>query len=284
MSKLLNLLTFLLVFSTIQTQAQNCSVVLNHFLTVVDTTTYQAILNSELLHTNFAYSHEKKLNGYSGIYIIGQDTYIEIFHPKSFLANDLPVGYTWICQASLYANCTEKYNLPVHSSITYSTNDYFDELSVYPNDAVYKTDSSALMTTWEMNQKQYESWIKKPFHDSLHFQTTDYNSAAESDSSKNYLFKNISGLYINANQTDSIPIIHYLTLIGYTVESNLNNTLKFSNGTDCIELDFSKQVEFASISTIYFDLNQSVAAKQITLGNTQIEIEGTTGKWVIKCL
>jgi phage anti-repressor protein len=281
MKRILVLFIFITVYSGTHAQAQNCSVVLNHFLIVVDSTTYKAILNSEILNSNFAYSHEKKLKDYSGIYIVGQDNYIEIFHPKSYLAEDLPVGFTWICQASLVANCTEKYDLPNNDFITYASNDFFDELSVHLNDVAYKKDSSALMTTWEINKKQYESWIKKPFNDSLHFQTTDYNSAAESDSSKNYLFKNITGLRLNLNQTDSIQVTQYLTLIGYTVESSDKTKITFSNSIDFIELDFSKDVEFASISMIYFKLNQLTELKRITIGSSEILMEGTTGKWEI---
>ena len=247
MKRILILFIFLTVYSGTHAQAQDCNVVLNHFLIVVDSTTYKAILNSEILNSNFAYSHEKKLKSYSGIYIVGQDNYIEIFHPKSYLAENLPIGFTWICQASLIANCTEKYDLPNNDFITYASHDFFDELSVHLNDVVYKKDSSALMTTWEINKKQYESWIKKPFNDSLHFQTTDYNSAAESDSSKNYLFKNITGLRLNLNQTDSTHVTNYLTLIGYTVQSSDKNKITFSNSIDFIELDFSKHVKFASI-------------------------------------
>jgi len=160
MKRILTLFIFLIVCSGARAQTQDCSVVLNHFLIVVDSTTYQAILGSEILNSNFAYAHEKKLRGYSGIYIIGQDNYIEIFHPKSYLAEDLPIGFTWICQASLFANCTEKYDLPNNDFITYSADDLYDELSVRLNDAAYKKDSSSLMTTWEINKKQYESWIK----------------------------------------------------------------------------------------------------------------------------
>ena len=284
MKRNLSLFIFLIICSGAQAQKRDCSVVLNHFLIVVDPTTYQAILGSEILNSNFAYSHEKKLRGYSGIYIIGQDNYIEIFHPKSYLGEELPIGYTWICQASLFANCTEKYILPDNDFITYSSNESFDELSVSVNDDAYNRDSSNLMTTWEINKKQYESWLKKPFNDSLQFQTTDYNSAAESDSSKNYLFKNITGLRINLNQADSLNITKYLSLIGYTVESTDQNKITFSNSIDFIELDFSEIVEFASISVIYFELNQLTELKRITVGSSEILMEGNTGKWEINKL
>ncbi len=70
-----------------------------------------------------------------------------------------------------------------------------------------------------------------------------------------------------------------MDLIGYTVQSGAQNVLKFSNSIDFIELDFSESVEFASISVIYFELNQPKESKQILVGNSEIIIEGNTGKW-----
>jgi hypothetical protein len=280
MKRILTLLIFLTVFSGIQAQTKDCSVVLNHFLISVDSTTYQAILGSEILNSDFAYAYERNKN-WEGIYIIGQDNYIEIFHPKSVHNEYIPIGFTWICQASLVASCTEKYDLPNNNLIEYSSDENYDYLSVYTQDSIYIQDSSSLMTTWEMNKNQYESWTKKTFNDSLIFQTTDYNSAAESDSARNYLFNNVTGIEVKANLRDSLRITEYLNLIGYTIESKVQHKLKFSNSIDFIALDFSKNVAFASISVIYFELNQSTELKHILLGNSEIVIEGNSGKWEI---
>jgi hypothetical protein len=275
--RILTIFIFLTVCLGVRAQTQDCSVVLNHFLIVVDSNTYQAILGSEILNSDFAYAYERNKN-WEGIYIIGQDNYIEIFHPKSTSNEYLPIGLTWVCQASLFANYIEKYELPDNNVIEFSSDEDYDYLSLYT------LDSSNLMTTQEMNKNQYESWTKKTFNDSLNFQTTDYNSSAESDSSKNYLFNNVTGIQINMNLRDSLRIKQYLNLIGYTVESKVQNKLKFSNSIDFIELDFSKNVEFASISVIYFKLNQLTELKRISLGNSEIVIEGNTGKWEINKL
>ncbi len=279
MKRILTIFIVFTVCSGVRAQTQNCSVVLNHFLITVDSTTYQAILDSEVLNSDFAYSHEKKLRSYSGIYIIGEDNYIEIFHPKSVDDEIIPIGFSWICQASLVANCTKNYDLPDDKQIKYYSDEDFDCLSLTTQDSVYIEASSGLMTTREMKKGLYESWTKKTFNDSLKFQTTDYNSAAESDSSRNYLFNNVTGIQINMNLRDSLRIMQYLNLIGYTVESSDQNKLKFSNSIDFIELDFSKNVEFASISVIYFELNQPTESKLISVGNTEIVLEGNTGKW-----
>jgi len=86
------------------------------------------------------------------------------------------------------------------------------------------------------------------------------------------------------NQTDSINVTQYLTLIGYTIESSYQNKITFSNSIDFIELDFSENIEFASISVIYFKLNKLTELKRITVGNSEIVMEGNTGKWEINKL
>lgn len=278
MNRILTILIFLTICSGAQAQKPDCSVLLNHFYITVDSTTYQAILGSEILNSDFAYAYERN-KYWEGIYLFGQDNYIEIFHPNSIPNEYLPIGFTWICQASLVANCTKKYDLPDNNLITYSSDENYNELSVYTQDSIYIQNSASLMTTVEMKKNQYESWTKKTYNDSLIFQTTDYNSPAESDSSRNYLFNNVTGIQVKMNLKDSLSITQYLNLIGYTVESNTHDILKFSNSIDFIELDFSENVEFASISIIYFELNQPSEPKQIPLGNSEILIEGNNGKW-----
>lgn len=264
--------------------AQNCSVVLNHFYITVDTSTYQAILKSEILGSEFAYSYEKIRSWGGGIYIIGTDNYIEIFHPNSISNEYIPIGFTWICNTSLVANCIERYKTPNSNLIEYSSDENFDELSAFTQDSIYQSNSHGLFTTQEMNKGLYESWKKKTFNDSLNFQTTDYNNQAESDSSKNYLFKNVSGIEVLINSKDSINITEYLNLIGYTIESRQKNSLKFTNSIDFIELHFSKNVELATISVIHFELNKPIESKLLTLGNSELKIENDVGRWEINKL
>ena len=277
MKKIITILIFLTTYSSTTAQSEDCSVLLNHFYITVDTSTYQAILNSEIL--NYAYAYEKIRDWGGGIYIIGEDNYIEIFHPNSISDEYIPVGFTWICNTSLVVNCIEKYKFPDSDIIKYSSDENFDELSVYTQDSVYKSNAHGLFTTREMNKGLYESWKKKTFNDSLTFQPTDYNNQAESDSSKNYLFKNVSGIEVNLNTRDSLRVTKYLNLIGYTSEYKGQNSLKFTNSIDFIELHFANSVEFGTISVIHFELNKPIGSYQILVGNSEIEIEGNTGKW-----
>lgn len=280
MKRILTVFIFFTVYSGVRAQAQDCSVVLNHFYISVDSTTYQEILNSEILNSNFAYSYEKK-KYWEGIYIFGKDSYIEIFHPNSIPNEYLPIGFSWVCNTSLVANCTENYKLPDNDLISYYSDENFDELSVFTQDSIYKSNDHGLFTTREMNKGLYESWKKKKYHDSLKFQTTDYNDQAESDSSKNYLFKNVTGIEVNLNNRDSISVTQYLNLIGYTVESKGRNSLRFTNSIDFIELHFSNSIKLATISMIHFDLNQYTEPKKFLVGDSEIEIKGDTGKWKI---
>lgn len=281
MKKIITILLFLTTYFTTTAQSEDCSVLLNHFYVTVDTSTYQAILNSEILSSDYAYAYEKIRSWGGGIYIIGEDNYIEIFHPNSIYDEYIPVGFTWICNTSLVANCLEKYKFPDSDLIKYSSDANFDELTVYTQDSVYKSNTHGLFTTREMNKGLYENWKKKTFNDSLTFQPTDYNNQAESDSSKNYLFKNVTGIEVNLNTRDSLSVTKYLNLIGYTIEFRGQNSLKFTNSIDFIELHFSNNVELGTISVIHFELNHSTELKQIPLGNSEILIEGNTGKWKI---
>ena len=281
MKRVLIILIFLSTYSLGGAYAQNCSVVLNHFYITVDTNTYNAILKSEILNSDLAYSYEKIRSWGGGIYVIGNDNYIEIFHPNSLSNEYLPIGFTWICNTSLVANCIEQYKLPNSDLVKYSSDENFDELSAFTQDSIYQVNSHGLFTTQEMNKGLYESWKKKTFNDSLNFQTTDYNNEAESDSSKNYLFKNVTGIEVLLNTRDSINVTNYLNLIGYTVESKEQKRIKFTNSIDFIEVHFSNNVELATISVIHFELKQPTESRHITIGNSEILLEGHTGKWKI---
>lgn len=276
MTKLLIILSlFLGTTSSIKGQNNIPKIVLNHFLVIVDSTTYEVILNSKILNSNFAFSHEKKLKGYSGIYIIGQDNYIEIFNPKSIQNEVHKPGESWICHTSMKVNQLENLNTS-KKMFNYSTNEEFDELSLY-----FK-DSTNLFTTWEMNKNHYENWSKKTFSDSVNFLAVDYNSPAESDSSRNYLFNNVAGVSISINKSDSLEIIDYMTLIGYSKTITKENKLRFSNSTDFIEIVFHKEKEIPRITTIYLKLNSENKSERIQIGNSELIIKGKQAIWELE--
>lgn len=277
MTKLLIILS-LFLGTTLSIKGQNNipKIVLNHFLVIVDSTTYQEILKSKILNSNFAYSHEKKLNGYSGIYIIGQDNYIEIFNPKSIQNEVHKPGESWICHTSMKVNYLESLDVSSKKMFNYSSNEEFDELSLNFQD------STNLFTTWEMNKNHYENWSKKIFNDSVTFLSVDYNSLAESDSAKNYLFNNVTGIRVSINNSDSTDVVDYLTLIGYSKIISNENKLRFSNSVDFVELNFNKDIETPSITTIYMKLNSENKSERIQIGNSELFIEGNKAIWELE--
>ena len=277
MKKILAFLSLSLgITLTVNGQINIPKIVLNHLLIVVDSTTYQEILKSKILNSNFAYSHEKKLKGYSGIYIIGQDNYIEIFNPKSIQNEINKPGTSWICYSSMKVNHLKRLTIPEKKMIEYSSDDEFDYLSLYFQD------STNLFTTWEMNKNQYENWSKKTFSDSVTFMPIDYNSPAESDSSRNYLFNDVVGINVSMNNSDSLNVLDYMTLIGYSKTLSNENKLRFSNSIDFIELDFHKEKEIPRITRIYMKLNSKNKSERIQIGNSEIVIEGDKGIWELE--
>lgn len=277
MKKILAFLSLSLgITLTVNGQINIPKIVLNHLLIVVDSTTYQEILKSKILNSNFAYSHEKKLKGYSGIYIIGQDNYIEIFNPKSIQNEINKPGTSWICHSSMKVNHLKRLTIPEKKMIEYSSDDEFDYLSLYFQD------STNLFTTWEMNKNQYENWSKKTFSDSVTFMPIDYNSPAESDSSRNYLFNDVVGINVSMNNSDSLNVLDYMTLIGYSKTLSNENKLRFSNSIDFIELDFHKEKEIPRITRIYMKLNSKNKSERIQIGNSEIVIEGDKGIWELE--
>jgi hypothetical protein len=276
MNKLFIFLSFFLgITLSVDGQVTTPKIVLNHFLVVVDSTTYQELLKSKILTSNFAFSHEKKLDGYSGIYMIGQDNYIEIFNPRSIQNEVHQPGESWICHTSMNVNHLQNLTT-AKKTFDYSTNEEFDELSLY-----FK-DSTNLFTTWEMNKNHYENWSKKSFNDSVTFLSVDYNSPAESDSAKNYLFNNVAGLKISINHSDSLEVIEYLTLIGYSKTCTDETTLRFSNSTDFIEIVFHKEELIPRITTIYLQLTTKHKSERILIGNSELVIKGKQAIWELE--
>lgn len=271
------ILVFLsLLFATslsLTAQDSTPKIVLNHFLVIVDSVTYQEILESKVLNSDFAYSHEKKLKGYSGIYILGQDNYIEIFNPNSIENEHTDPGTSWICYTSMKANYLKKLNSIAENTFDFSSDDESYDLSLYFHD------STNLISTWEMKKSHYENWSKKTYNDTVSFLSVDYNSPAESDSSKNYLFNNVLGIKVLVNKADSINIIDYMNLIGYSKIEEEGNRICFSNSVDFIEVDFQKDVEIPTVTTIFMELKNERKTERIEIGTSVLYIERNKATW-----
>lgn len=247
----------------------------NHSLLVLDSVTYAAVINSEFLN-QFAFSYEKRLSGYQGFYLIGSTNYIEFFHPEGMEGENLEKGEIWICLASLKANYLKKLNTRKLTFIEYESDDQYNYLSLMIKDSINP------ITTWEMRKKQYESWTKKEYHDSITLLPIDYNSPQESDSSSNYLMNDVNGIGLSLNPDDSLKVICYLKEIGYDSYSKFNGYTRISNNEQFIELYISKNINSPSINRFYIQLNKSVGRSTEVIGNSKIELNGKSAIWIFE--
>ncbi|PHR24545.1 MAG: hypothetical protein COA38_16455 [Fluviicola sp.] len=247
----------------------------NHSLLFLDSTTYEAVVNSEFIG-QFAFSHEKQLTGFNGFYLIGKTNYIEFFHPKSIEGEEYEPGTIWICLASLKANYLKTLNKEKLNFIKLESDNQHTELSLMTNDSINP------ISTRELRKKQYESWTKKEYHDSISFLPVDYNSPQESDSSSNYLMNDVYGIGLSLNPDDSLKVIRYLKEIGYDSYSEFNGCTRISNNDQFIELHISKDNMLLSINRFYIQLNQSVERSTEVIGNSRIECDGKSAIWIFE--
>lgn len=245
---------------------------LNHSLLVLDSTTYNAAINSEFLR-QFAFSYEKQLTGYEGFYLIGKTNYLELFHPESMDGEDLEIREIWVCLASLKANYLKNLNSQKMAFIEYESDDHYNYLSLILEDSINP------ITTWEMRKKQYESWTKKEYHDSIAFLPVDYNSPQESDSSSNYLMKDLTGIGLSLHPNDSTKVITYLKEIGYDSRAEVHGHIRFSSNDQFFELHFIKEPKPPTINRYYIQLNKSMQPRTEVIGNSRIECNGTQAIW-----
>jgi len=247
----------------------------NHSLLVLDSATYAEAVNSEFLR-KFAFSYEKQLPGYQGFYLIGATNYLELFHLESMEGENLENGDIWICLASLKANYLNELNRKELDFIEYDFDDHYNYLSLITGDSINP------MTTWEMRQKQYESWTKKKYHDSITFLPVDYNSPQESDSSSNYLMNDVMGIGLSLNPNDSLKVISYLKEIGYDSYSEINGFTRISNNYQFFELQFIEEHKSPTINRYIIQLNNSVEPITEIIGNSRIECDGRLAIWYFK--
>jgi hypothetical protein len=247
----------------------------NHSLLVLDSATYDAVANSEFL-SRFAFSYEKQLPGYQGLYLIGKTNYLEMFHPNSIEGEQMKHGTIWICLASLKANYLKKLNKDKLDFIEFESDDNYNYLSLMIYDSINP------ITTWEMRKNQFESWTKKEFNDSVTYLPVDYNSPQESDSSSNYLMNDVYGIGLSLNPKDSIKVIRYLKEIGYDSYSEFNGYTRVSNNDQFIELHISNDNRSPSINRYYIKLNKSVERSAEMIGNSRIECDGKSAIWTFE--
>lgn len=256
-------------------QSRSDLVCINHALLVLDSTTYDAVINSEFIN-RFAYSQEKQRSGYQGFYLFGKTNYIELFHPNSIEGEVNDPGTIWMCFAALQANYLEKLNTEKLDCIELEADDYFKRLVLLIHDSINPMD------TWEMTKTHYEGWTKKEYNDSVRFLPVDYNSPQESDSSSNYLMSDICGIGLTLNPEDSLTVTRYLETIGFNDASVFNGHSRLSNGDQFVELRTAVDIDSPTINRFYIRLNQSIEQSTEIIGNSRLECTGKSAVWIFE--
>lgn len=244
----------------------------NHSVLVLDSATYFAVVNSELIK-RLAFSQERQLNGYKGFYLFGKTNYIELFHPKSFDGYEEEEGGMWINLAPLKANYITNLNWEKLDFVKYESNDHYYDLSLIVGDSITP------IATWEMTEAHYESWTKKEYNDSMDFLPVDYNSLQDSDSSSNYLMSDVIGIGIRLNPDDSLAVVSYLNTVGFAAVSELNGLTRVSNNDQFFELHFSIDKKLPTINRFYIRLSKPVEPIIEIIGNSRIQCDGNLAIW-----
>jgi hypothetical protein len=238
----------------------------------VDSTTYTSLRDSEFIKNEFGYSSQKQFKEWEGFYITGQNNYLEIFHPNSIKSKTVIPGENWTCYSSLKSDHIETLSFD-STYLKFDEDENFKYLSCELNDTLSPFEA------WEMNKLHYESWTKKKFESGMLFNTTDYNSPAESDSSKNYLFNDIVGITYTIPSVDSSKTIGFFETCGYSIKERAIDKVSFDNGAERITLLFKDEINTVMVNTLELTLNQSHAKKEYLIGLSKLVLEGNTAMW-----
>ncbi|MGV3610702.1 MAG: DUF5829 family protein [Fluviicola sp.] len=254
---------------------QEPSIRLNHLWIALDSTTYQAIRNSDFLKSGFAYSMEKQLTYWEGFYIIGKNTYLELFHPKSIVGEKLVPGQNWTSYSSLQSGSVNSLALD-SSYINMEDDDHFKCLNYI---SYVQDDTLSPFAIYEMKQLHYEGWVKKEFKQGMTFDPVDYNSRAESDSSENYLFQDIVGITYSIPSADAANAIDFFSKSGYPVKKRAKNCVVCDNGTERIVLLFKDNAGTVLVNSLELKLRGKYKKKKYFFGQSKLLIKGETATW-----
>jgi hypothetical protein len=248
---------------------------LNHLMIVVDSNTYQVLSDPDFMTSMFAYTTEKEFDEWKGIYLIGEDNYLEFFHPTSVVGEQMDVGFNWACLSSMRSGYLD--SVPQDTTSTEcERDDYFTYLSYKLND------STTAFSIYEMKRKQYETWVQKEFTDGMSFEPVDYNSRAESDSSKNYLFKNVVSVNYTIPTSNAPHATNFFLNCGFSIVNEQSNRIEFSNGEERISLFSDENVTTVILNNIELELNAHMFYESFTLGTTQLVVQGNRALWKLR--
>jgi len=255
-------------------QSKKSRICINHFYLVLDSLTYKEFIQSSFISDTLAFSYEKEVNSWKGFYLIGSDNIIELFNTKSHKNRAFEVGDMWLCLSSLKAGVLDSLSktvfkdYPIYKAFGYKCIDINTNNEYQP------------ITLWEMSKRKYKKKTKRKYYDSMNFSSTDYNDSAESDSSKSFLFQNISGIDLKISSADSISFCTFLNNCGYTLNDHFNNKVIYNNGNEFINLIIYETCFKPTITGIYLKLNKKVETKNVIIGNSEIQLKGYDAIWL----
>lgn len=254
---------------------QDANIRLNHLWIAVDSSTYEAISNSSFIQNEFAFSEERQYPGWGGFYIIGKNTYLELFHPESIEGESLEPGNNWSCYASMKSGHLDEI-LFDSSMVEIEDDDYFTNVNYVK---YLPEDTLTPFYLFEMKQKQYESWVKKEYTPGMKYDPRDYNSRAESDSSVNYLFEDIIGVTYTIPKEDAPRIMEYFETKGYCLKKKGKSKVIMKNGIETHTLVLDNEIENIMVKRLDLKLSEKCKKTEYLIGKSKLVLDGNKAKW-----
>ena len=271
----------LLLFSTLllscdsndQTKYDRPFVYLNHIYVTVDSSTYSDIFNSDYIAKKFANITTKTIKAdsnesWTGTYIFGQNTYIEIFNS----GNEINLGHsgiafgTEICGGvdSLYKSSTDSQRKYLMKELRHLRTEA-GEIPWFYHLYSTKEDSHSILSSWVMEYLPEYVKYKLPEIESESIDITRqlYNHKSYN---KDLLFKDIIEVELALNEFDRKKLYEELTLYGYNVEQVDDKLI--GKGPNIIIIILDESSEKSGICRIKFMLNNNKYSEQtIDFGN-----------------
>ena len=238
-------------------------VYLSHIYVTVDSSTYSDISNSEFIKNSFADIRTETIkadsnNSWTGTYIFGQNTYIEIFNSDYEVFNSGTSGIAFgieICGGvdSLYKSLTDSGKKYRKKSLRYRRTET-GEIPWFYSLYSTKEDSSIIRFSWV--QEYVVEYIKHKFPD---INTEEINITRRLYNSKRYqnklLLKDIVEVEFALDEYYYNRLQEELIFYGYKIERIGNKLIGKGPNINIIITDKTK--EKSGISRIKFSLNDN---------------------------
>lgn len=268
------------------------SVFFNHLYTILDEATYNEIKKSDFLKNKFCHCEEKTHHGaksmsWTGFYMTGENTYLELFcnKDKECLEN-IKIGNIGIAfsvdQEEEFEEITkafkQKYTTNIHHGIFEKDINHNLIKWFYFIETTNDASMMPYLDSWVMTY--HKDYFKKLNQNSITRQ--EYNKTFNAvPFDKNKLFKDVEEITLLLNNEIKTKFMEKLTLLGYSCQANDNETT-CSNSTTIFKLKLSKDQK-NKLLKLQMSLNYKINDFQTyTLGNSTLTLENQTATWIFK--